>query len=203
MDVLRLPSVMENSQRILVAGAGGGFDVYAGIPIYERLRSLGKEVFLANLSFVHLGETGASRLTRALFLVEPATPGPDFYFPERTLARFFFQQGRDLAVYAFEKLGVAPIREGYAHLVELLDLDAIVLVDGGTDILLRGDECGLGTPAEDMASLAAVASASWRAVRYCALKLAASMASGACLSASVIEVPRRDRVRARARRSRD
>ncbi|HAB16258.1 MAG TPA: hypothetical protein DCE44_07395, partial [Verrucomicrobiales bacterium] len=33
---------------------------------------------------------------------------------------------------------------------------AVVLIDGGTDILLRGDESGLGTPQEDMASLAAV-----------------------------------------------
>ncbi len=32
-----------------------------------------------------------------------------------------------------------------------------MLVDGGTDILLRGDESGLGTPAEDMTSLGAVA----------------------------------------------
>ncbi len=29
-------------------------------------------------------------------------------------------------------------------------------MDGGTDILMRGDESGLGTPEEDMASLAAV-----------------------------------------------
>ncbi|MFF7988525.1 hypothetical protein ACFZDG_01885 [Kitasatospora xanthocidica] len=34
---------------------------------------------------------------------------------------------------------------------------AVLLVDGGTDILMRGDEAGLGTPEEDMASLAAVA----------------------------------------------
>jgi hypothetical protein len=32
-----------------------------------------------------------------------------------------------------------------------------VLVDGGTDILMCGDESGVGTPEEDMASLAAVA----------------------------------------------
>src|SRR4029453_814995 len=43
------------------------------------------------------------------------------------------------------------------HLVEELDIDAIVLVDGGSDILMRGDEAGLGTPVEDMTSLAAVA----------------------------------------------
>jgi len=157
MDELRLPSAIENSQRVLVAGAGGGFDVYAGLPIYERLRSLGKKVFLANLSFVCLGTTSAQGLTRALYAVEPTTTGQDLYFPERTLAQFLSRRGENVRIFAFEKLGVAPIREGYTQLVESLGLDAIVLVDGGTDILLRGDEASLGTPAEDMASLAAVA----------------------------------------------
>ena len=32
----------------------------------------------------------------------------------------------------------------------------IILVDGGTDSLMRGDEAGLGTPEEDIASIAAV-----------------------------------------------
>jgi hypothetical protein len=158
MDELRLPSAIERSQRVLVAGAGGGFDVYAGLPIYERLRSLGKKVFLANLSFVSLGTTGAHAMTRALYAVDSSTTGGDGYFPERTLAKFLSQRlGEKVTVFAFDKMGVVPIREGYAHLVQLLGLDAIVLVDGGTDILLRGDEAGLGTPSEDMASLAAVA----------------------------------------------
>jgi hypothetical protein len=157
MDALRLPTTLERSQRVLVAGAGGGFDVYAGLPIYERLRALGKEVFLANLSFTYLGGTNAQQLTRALHLVEPGTTGGDGYFPERTLARFLSRRGESVCVYAFDKLGVAPVQEGYANLVRSLDLDAIVLVDGGTDILLRGDEQNLGTPEEDMTSLAAVA----------------------------------------------
>ncbi|GLY74198.1 DUF1152 domain-containing protein [Actinoallomurus iriomotensis] len=38
-----------------------------------------------------------------------------------------------------------------------LDIDAVVLVDGGTDILMRGNESDVGTPEEDMTSLAAVA----------------------------------------------
>ena len=157
MDELRLPSAVENSQSVLVAGAGGGFDVYAGLPIYERLRSLGKKVFLANLSFVSLGATSAQALTQALYAVDPTTTGQDLYFPERSLAQFLSRRGDNVRIYAFEQLGVAPIREGYTQLVQSLGLDAIVLVDGGTDILLRGDEEGLGTPAEDMASLAAVA----------------------------------------------
>ncbi len=111
MDELRLPSALENSERVLVAGAGGGFDVYAALPIYERLRVLGKQVFLANLSFVSLGTTSAQPLTRALYAFEPKTTGQESYFPERTLAQFLSRRGENVTVYAFEKLGVAPIRE--------------------------------------------------------------------------------------------
>ena len=157
MDELRLPSSLESSSRILVSGAGGGFDVYAGIPIYARLRALGKQVFLGNLSFTALAGTDARALTPALYVVDASTTGEDLYFPERTLAAFLRTLGHKTSIYSFAKSGVAAIREGYRHLVRLLDLDAIVLVDGGTDILLRGDEAGLGTPAEDMMSLAAVA----------------------------------------------
>jgi len=55
-----------------------------------------------------------------------------------------------------EKVGVRPLRAAYQWLVEELRVSAVVLVDGGTNILMRGDEVGLGTPAEDMSSLAAV-----------------------------------------------
>jgi hypothetical protein len=156
MDELRLPLVLERCQRVLIAGAGGGFDVYAGLPIYARLRSLGKHVFLANLSFATLENTNAQRLTRALYKVEATTTGEELYFPERTLAGFLSGSSESIPVHAFDKVGVAPVREGYSHLVQALGLDGIVLVDGGTDILMRGDEAGLGTPAEDMTSLASV-----------------------------------------------
>jgi hypothetical protein len=158
MSELHLPSSLENSRRVLVAGAGGGFDVYAGLPIYARLRRLGKQVFLANLSFTLLETTAARKLAPALYLVEPTTVGAEVYFPERTLARFLSRPDPTVGIYAFEKLGVVPVREAYEHLSQSLELDAVVLVDGGTDILMRGDEENLGTPAEDMTSLAAVAS---------------------------------------------
>jgi hypothetical protein len=106
MDELRLPSTIENSQRILVAGAGGGFDVYIGLPIYERLRLLGKKVYLANLSFVSLGTTNAQALTQALYAVEPTTTGQELYFPERTLAQYLSQRGENVRVYALEKLAL-------------------------------------------------------------------------------------------------
>jgi hypothetical protein len=51
-------------------------------------------------------------------------------------------------VYAFPRVGPRSLTPAYLALTEHLDLDAIVLVDGGTDILMRGDEAGLGTPEE-------------------------------------------------------
>lgn len=53
---LNLPILdqLQSSQNILIAGAGGGFDVFAGLPIYFTLREQGKTVHLANFSFADL-----------------------------------------------------------------------------------------------------------------------------------------------------
>jgi hypothetical protein len=118
---------------------------------------MGKQAYLANLSFTYLKGTDAQELTRSLYVVDESTKGEDHYFPERTLSRFASRVfGERICVYAFESVGVAPVRDAYHYLAEQLNVDAVVLVDGGTDILLRGDEVSLGTPAEDMVSLAAV-----------------------------------------------
>ncbi|MFD6464345.1 hypothetical protein ACFWET_00800, partial [Streptomyces goshikiensis] len=45
---------LRDARRVLVAGAGGGFDVYAGLPLALALRAAGKEVHLAGLSFSDL-----------------------------------------------------------------------------------------------------------------------------------------------------
>ncbi|MFF5494049.1 DUF1152 domain-containing protein [Streptomyces aquilus] len=150
---------LRDARRVLVAGAGGGFDVYAGLPLALALRTAGKEVHLANLSFADLyGLDLDAWLDQDVAAVRPDTAARGDYFPERTLARWLERQGLPATVYAFPLTGVRPLRAAYRTLLDHLGpVDAIVLVDGGTDILLRGDEHGLGTPEEDMASLAAVA----------------------------------------------
>lgn len=149
---------LRTAERVLVAGAGGGFDVYAGLPLAVALRAQGKEVHLANLSFSELDRIDIDDWVEpGLAAVRPDTGGSDDYFPERVLARWLESQGMPSTVHAFPRTGVRPLRAAYRTLVDRLRLDAIVLVDGGTDILMFGDEAGLGTPEEDMASLAAVA----------------------------------------------
>jgi hypothetical protein len=148
---------LNRHQRILLAGAGGGFDIYAGLPLYLALRAAGKDVALANLTFTYLGETDCRYVAPHLAAVTARTAGADRYFPERRLAEWLGEHRHPATVYTFEKVGVEPLRTAYRHLVRTLELQAVVLIDGGTDILMRGDEEGLGTPEEDMASLAAVA----------------------------------------------
>ncbi len=78
------------------------------------------------------------------------------YFPEYWLSRWLKTQKEPSSVYALRKVGVQPLLTAYKALVKHLKIDTIILVDGGTDSLMRGDESGLGTPTEDMTSLVAV-----------------------------------------------
>jgi len=149
---------LRDARSVLVAGAGGGFDVHAGLPLAIALMDQGKRVHFANLSFVTVDSLPSrDRLMPGLAAVRPETVGNDDYFPERALASWLARNGFPDTVYAFARTGVRPLRKAYRRLVRDLDVDAIVLVDGGTDILMRGDEVSLGTPEEDMTSLAAVA----------------------------------------------
>ena len=74
---------------------------------YGRLRRMGIEAFLANLSFTYLSGSNARQVTRALYSVDAETGGGDDYFPERALARFLSRRGDHATVYTFDKLGVA------------------------------------------------------------------------------------------------
>ncbi|MFF3322879.1 DUF1152 domain-containing protein [Streptomyces sp. NPDC002889] len=148
---------LEAAERILVAGAGGGFDVYAGLPVALSLLHQGKEVQLANLAFSAIeGLPLEDWLAPDVAAITPESSLHQRYFPERTLAQWLALHGYPSTVHAFARVGVQPLRAAYRALIERYDIDAVVLVDGGTDILMRGDESGLGTPEEDLTSVAAL-----------------------------------------------
>lgn len=141
--------------KIFLTGAGGGFDIYSGIPIFEYLRARGKQVWLGNLSFAELKGPDGAKLKRDFLKVEPDTPGNDWYFPERCLSRWYAEQGLDVPVYAYYGAGARTVFRIFVELQKKLGFEALVLVDGGTDSLMRGDEPGLGSPAEDIVSITA------------------------------------------------
>lgn len=146
---------IEGAQNILIAGAGGGFDIFCGLPLFFWLKEAGKQVHLANLSFTELSFCEGDRPVPSLLKVFGYTTGPSNYFPEVHLSYWLSKKHGPTPVYAIERTGAHGVADAYRWMNENLKPDTIILIDGGTDSLLRGDETGLGTPQEDMASLVA------------------------------------------------
>jgi hypothetical protein len=174
MDVFDSPlgAALAPARRILLAGAGGGFDIFCGLPLFFALRAQGKEVHLANLSFTHLARATGERHSPTWLEVTADSTGPEQYFPELYLCRYLRGQGLESSLHCFERTGVKPLTETYQALTAKLSPDAVVLVDGGTDSLMRGDETGLGTPVEDVASILSASTVD------CACKLLVSVGFG-------------------------
>src|SRR5436305_4808002 len=107
MDCLCLPffAELEGARTVLLAGAGGGFDVFSGLPLYFGLRAAGKRVHLANLSFSHLDTATGRRRAPAAMEVTADSRVTAGYFPEFHLARWFRSQGEELPVYCFDRTG--------------------------------------------------------------------------------------------------
>lgn len=149
---------LNDSNRILIAGAGGGFDIYAGIPFILNLLEQGKEVVIGNFAFTALSQTTASEEFPFCYRIKSTDRdlSQRGYFPEKHLKQWMESRDIDVPVYAFEGVGVKPLREAYQYLIAQHEIDTVLLVDGGTDSLMFGDEEGLGTPVEDGCSMAAV-----------------------------------------------
>lgn len=164
---MNLPFSLPPRSRVLVAGAGGGFDVVCGLPVALSLRDAGCDVHLANYSFAQLSEVqGADRPLPQLYgITGTCGAPPNDYLPERGLARWWKSRfGEDRPVWSLDRVGVRPAREAYRYLRERLGLDAVVLVDGGVDGLFLGNEYDTGTPSMDAVSILAAASLDCRGV---------------------------------------
>lgn len=156
-----LPTLIQSrltaSSRVLVAGMGGGYDVVCGLPLFLALEEKGCAVHLASFSSTPLNDVSdAVRHTETLWEVTARSARPS-YFPEGWLARWFQEKrSQDVSLWCFGASGVGPYHQSYTYLVEHLGIDTVILVDGGVDSLLRGDEYSLASPLEDALSLATV-----------------------------------------------
>jgi len=152
---------LAESKRILIAGMGGGFDIFCGLPLYLTLKARGYEVHLANYSFspiADFAERGHGlAITPTLLGVTPDIDGTFVYFPELYLSQWLKTTfNEDVTVWAFHKTGGKQLLQNYRVLTRRLGIDAIILVDGGVDSLMQGDELMVGTMLEDSVSLACV-----------------------------------------------
>jgi len=125
------------------------------LPIYFELQKRGQTAHLANFSFSDVVNfTGGTRLTKTLVGVDSEYDGHMVYFPELLLAQWFKENRNEtVAIWCFHKTGTAPLLKNYQVLVEHLKIDGILLIDGGVDSLVRGDEEQTATLIEDATSL--------------------------------------------------
>ena len=157
---LNLPILnqLKSCKNLLVAGMGGGFDIFCGLPIYFELKKHGINTHLANFSFSDIENVDYGiRLTKTLVGIIPKPDRVYPYFPEFHLVNWFKEkQGEEVTIWCFHKTGARPLAENYKILCEYLKIDGILLIDGGVDSLVRGDEAELGTAIEDLTSLYAI-----------------------------------------------
>lgn len=134
-------------QKTVILGAGGGYDIYSCIPWYLRLSPQEQNLcILANYSF---SDDIYRYDAKDEYIVEitdktPLTKKNQDYFPEYQLSKFLRKP-----VYAVRLLPNPTLENGLLAFVIKHKIQRIILVDGGIDLCLFGNESSLGSPAED------------------------------------------------------
>ncbi|MBL8922730.1 MAG: DUF1152 domain-containing protein [Myxococcaceae bacterium] len=162
-DVLARPEI----RTVLLAGCGGGFDFVHGLMLWPALRRMGKTIVVGSYSFgdpaairggeVVFGEDGViAKRVDARALASPSY-GPEVHAAAFLDARYPADAPHSIYAYYARDFTVARLTALYQTLIRRHEVDAVVLVDGGSDSLMAGDEEGLGDPIEDAVSIATVA----------------------------------------------
>jgi hypothetical protein len=120
---------MDDAKNILITGAGGGFDVFCGLPLYFALKRAGKTVHLANLSSAALGFGDSENPVPAFWRITPRTSVTE-YFPEMHLSAWLTERFGETPMFAIEPSGARRVGAAYEWLARTLKPDAVVLADG-------------------------------------------------------------------------
>ena len=99
LSPLPFSAALADAKTVLLAGCGGGYDIFGGLPLYFALQNAGKTVHLANLSFTTIYATNGQRIGEALVKVTHTTTGSTRYFPESHLCLWFHMRGEEIPVY--------------------------------------------------------------------------------------------------------
>lgn len=157
-------TVLEGSKKILFVGCGGGYDIYTGLPVYFNYQD--KSV-LANVTFSEmekLTRLGSEKISfnRKEGLVWKVDAEKDDgshvgdKYPENYIPEYLLSKNLKRPVYAIHPSGVQSLKCVFEYIVSKEGVDAVVLVDGGIDSLMFGDEEDIGSFSEDMGTMLAV-----------------------------------------------
>ncbi len=153
---------------VLLCGCGGGFDFVHSLTLYPELRRLGKTVVIGSYSFGNpakiagavpvFDENGATAVSVTADSVADAHYGPEVHVCSYLDAVYPASAPHSAYAYYTRAFTVRSLARLYRQFITTHSVDAIVLVDGGSDSLMVGDEEGLADPIEDAVSVTAVAS---------------------------------------------
>jgi len=153
--MLNLPQVVHNvlnhKKNILIAAIGGGYDIFAALPLIYTLTEMGSKVYLSSYSL--------KSNTHGYFCIETT---PDIiegeYYPEKYLYRYLQKQKgfKDIPLKVSRKAGVMEMKEYYKRIMSMWPIDVIVTIDGGVDSLMHGTEKHCGTVMEEFINFAAL-----------------------------------------------
>ena len=131
--------------------------------MYYALKAMGKEVFLANYTLTHNISTFKFDSLKQWAFSDALVYKVNFkkkekiettYFPEYYLSKWFWvKEDEDVTIYTFRRWGVSKLKEAYEVLCDKLNIDGIIVMDGGTDSLMDGTEYECGTICEDYTSM--------------------------------------------------
>jgi len=97
---------LSNAKSVLIAGAGGGFDVFCGLPLFFALKEKGITVNLASLSFsFNQGEVTGEKIGSEIVKVTAKSTGNEYYFPEGYLAQWFCRKRMEQSIYCIRPAG--------------------------------------------------------------------------------------------------
>lgn len=151
---------------VLLSGCGGGFDFVHSLVLYPELIRMGKKIVIGSYSFGNPTKiTGATPFfaegEAIAVRVSASSVADSHYGPEVHLCSYLDQAIPSYAphsIYAYyaRSFSVPLLTRLYEKIIAIHAVDAVIVVDGGSDALMVGDEQGLGDPIEDAVSIAAV-----------------------------------------------
>ncbi len=125
----------------LLLGIGGGYDIYGGVPLIFKWPT--QDWVLANYNI---------RLNSLVDFHKEPTPGP-----ETSLLEWLRGDDKPFPIYGLPKVGVNVMTKYIKKICDDHKIDTIVMMDGGVDSLMHGDEHDPGTIIEDTIVMAAAA----------------------------------------------
>ena len=141
----------------LLAGCGGGYDCFTGLPLYFSLMNRYKNVHMVNLSFSkHLDKFPRLAIDRCCFVVNSTVASQLADERSENCCEYMLSQQIQAPVYCFRDEGLVKYRASFESLVRTLGANVVILCDGGCDSIMTGREPELGTPVEDVMSMLAV-----------------------------------------------